>query len=262
MRKHVLEEPPPLSPAALQAVGQALGDAVGPRFEAVIKKLLKKSASERYASASELVQALSEVTDEVTALSSTPESTLRSPATVVVVSSGMSSPEVVLAKTRVDSGEMRLSERKSRRGPILLGMVAIAGALLYWLGISPSGLLQAALAGHAPSVEPIPTALLTAATSVASATTPEVELPSADLTGDMASAATADSASPADSDDNVAAPEDSATTAAPAPSHHGPHVTQGRPATKPIHKANKNSPPPAPKHGGLYIPPPGQWFKN
>jgi eukaryotic-like serine/threonine-protein kinase len=265
MRKHVLEEPPSLSPAALKSVGEA----VGPRFDAVIQKLLKKSAAERYASASELLQALSELTDEAPALSSTPsgtpEGTLRSPATVVVVSSGMSSPEVVLAKTRVDSGELSLSERKSRRGPILLGIVAIAGAILYWLGISPSSLLRDALAGRAPAVEPIPTALLTAATSAtsaASAATPIVELPSSELATDTASAATVDSASPADSDDNVPATDDSATTAASAPSHHGPHVTQGRPGTKPIHKANKNSPPPAPKHGGLYIPPPGQWFKN
>jgi eukaryotic-like serine/threonine-protein kinase len=259
MRKHVLEEPPPLSPAVLESVG--------PRFDPLIQKLLKKSAAERFASATELLQALNELTDE--AAPPTEGSAARSPATVVVVSAGMSSPDIALAKTRGEAFELSPpKKKKSRFGLTLLALAVLSGATLYWLGISPVGLLNDALAGHAPSVAPLPKTLPTSvatsgASSVASTTIPTVETPSAEPPADTASAAAIDSAAPADSEElDSPAPDDSVAVASPAPSHRGPHVTQGRPASKPIHKANKSAPAPAPKHGGLYVPPPSQWFKN
>jgi serine/threonine protein kinase len=259
MRKHVLEEPPHLPPHATTGV-----DA---RFDPVIQKLLRKSASERFANSSELLEALDALGPEG-GLSAAVGSTPSSPPTA-----GPSESTPAETHGASFAGDP-LRPKRSRFGLGLLVAVALFGACLYWLGISPARLVRDVLAGQAPSIAPLPTTVASVPGVDMTAPVPFDSAPQlAPPLDSLPSAAAAESAAPVDSEDNSAplpedsvsvapsAPQDSAAAATPWPPHHGPHIIQGRPASKPMHKPSK-TPAAPPRHSGIYVPPPSQWFKN
>jgi serine/threonine protein kinase len=257
MRKHVLEDPPALKPAILESVG--------PRFDPLIQKLMKKSAGDRVSSAAELLQALADL-DEDPSLALAPAALSTASPTRASAAFAMTSPDGLLAEP---SGMIVPKKNKPRYGLAFLVVVALGVGSLYWLGISPRRLWGDVIAGQAPTALPLPVsaslASASTSTSTSSTTEPVVDTASASAAApsEMASSFPADSTGFNDlpmTDSDDPSPDDSATTAATAPHHSGPHVTQGRPATKPIHKTNKGTA--APRHGGLYVPPPSQWFKN
>jgi serine/threonine protein kinase len=258
MRKHVLEEPPSLPPATTAIAG--------PVFDAVIQKLLKKSAHERYASAPELLQALDELDREP------------SPATAkTAYSTAVVSPPLALALTSPgglvgDEREIAVPKKRRRSGLTLLTLVAFSVGAFYLYGASPTALLRNLLSGGIPGqAAAAPSSLPPAAeppVAASAAPAPFAPAPSVASPPEVASVAASDSTLPsaapsADSDEmDFPSADDSAPVAGSAAPHHlGPHVTQARPGSKPMHKANK-SPPPAPKHNFPSIPPPSQWFKN
>jgi serine/threonine-protein kinase len=265
MRKHVLEDAPSLPPAVLETVD--------PRFNAIIQKLLQKSAQERYASATELGQALNELIPQKS-LDPAP-ATLRSPS-----SSALSSSDTVFAESVKFAEPSGVATRPKKRGSFgvaFLTVIALGGLALYGLGVLSPHQVWANLWGRlapslvAPSLEGAARAFAPSDSSSAEpASSGTASLP---LAPETAPAPAADSSAAADLDDLTAAtsPDDPAASALASSSpanagaagtrRAGPHLVQSRPVSKPIHKTNK-PPPPPPKHTGPLIPPPSQWFKN
>src|SRR5580658_7424221 len=262
MRKQVLEDPPALPPKTM--------DSVGAEYDAVIQKLLKKSAQERYASAPELLQVLDELDRQRSS------GTAKTAYSSVVVGSpaalAQTAPDGLLGEAR----EPAVRRKRPRYGLASLAIVAFGVGALYLYGIPPKTLLRDLWTGDFPgqrgsgpfahgSGEDPAVSATTLATPFPSVPSPSVPSPSSS-SSDLAAASASDSAQPsgADSDETDASPSADASehvTASTAPHHLGPHVTQAHPGSKPMHKANK-SPSPAPKHNFPSIPPPSQWFKN
>jgi serine/threonine protein kinase len=263
MRKQVLEDPPTLPPKTL--------DSVGAEYDAVIQKLLKKSAQERYASAPELLQVLDELDRQRS--SGTAKTAYSSVVGGASAALAQTSPDVLLGEAK----EPAVRRKRPRYGLASLAVVAFGVGALYLYGIPPSALLHdvwtrdflgqrgSDLFARASGTEPVVSA---SAVPTPSSSSPSIPSPSSSPS-DLAAAAASDSAQPSgtaptDSDETNASPsaDDSEhLTSSAAPHHLGPHVTQAHPGSKPMHKANK-SPPPAPKHNFPSIPPPSQWFKN
>jgi serine/threonine-protein kinase len=266
MRKQVLEDPPTLPPKTM--------DSVGAEYDAVIQKLLKKSAQERYASAPELLQVLDELDRQRSS------GTAKTAYSSVVVGS-----PAALAQTSPDGllGEARgpaVRRKRPRYGLASLAIVTFGVGALYLYDIPPKALLRdmwtraflgqrgSDLFAHASGGEPVVSATALPSPSVPSPSA-SIPSPSSSPSSDLAAASASDSAQPsgvppADSDETNASPsadDPEHVTASAAPHHLGPHVTQAHPGSKPMHKANK-SPSPAPKHNFPSIPPPSQWFKN
>jgi serine/threonine protein kinase len=253
MRKQVLEDAPPLPPALLESVGAS--------YDAVIQRLMKKSAQERFSSASELLQALAELEEAPGFVAGMTQPTARISSTREGKASSASFASLhSLAGS--ESSEVTAPRKKPHYGVALLAVVTFGVGGLYWLGLSPRTLFLDLLAGKQPSALPLPAVSPAQIASASAAPIPTESTvdTAAPLTSDIASGASAapvDSAAPAESgDEATVAPDDSATTASTAPRHSGPHVTQPRPASKPIHKKSYT----APKHNGPSIPPFKQWF--
>jgi serine/threonine protein kinase len=248
MRKHVLEDAPPLPPATLESVG--------PSYDAIIQKLMKKSAQERFASASELLQALAELDEAPAFVGAMTQPTAR------IASSPKVSSAFLPSLAGDEPSEITPPRKKPRYGVAFLAVVAFGVGGLYWLGISPRSLFVDLLSGKEPTALPLPTPAPAASAPVASASA-TVEESTVDTAAPLVAdpAAPIDSAAPTDSDEPTAAlaPDESATTATTAPHHSGPHVTQPRPGAKPIHK--KGYTPPK-QHGAFYVPPPKTWFSG
>jgi serine/threonine protein kinase len=251
MRKHVLEDAPSLPTTVLEAVD--------PRFNVILQRLLQKSAQDRYASAAELGQTLS----ELAAPASSPS---------LVASDAELERSVSLAEP---SEVVAIPKKRGSFGRAFLTVVALGAFALYGLGIlSPRqvwgslwGRLAPSVVGPsvaAPSLEAARAAAPSASASAEPASSGSAALP---LPQDMASAAPADSSGDVDeltastSDDPAASAGSASVGAAGAQRHIGPHV-QGRPGAKPIHKVTKPAPPPQKHSSGPFIPPPSQWFKN
>lgn len=259
MRKHVLEDAPPLPAPVLEAVD--------PRFAGIIQRLLQKSAQDRYASATELGQTLGELV--------TPSAAEQVAASHPGRPSGQTSGDALrLASASAVTEPSPIRAVRKKRGSlgwVLLVTIAVGAFALYplrtlpprqvwaslWSRVAPAlaGAVKAPLASASPSAEPAHSA----ATGLSA--------PS-----EAASAAPSDPTTPSELEepDTVASPDDSAALASGSPSgagvpgaprHGGPHV-QVRPASKPIHKTNKPAPTTPQKHAAPFIPPPSQWFKN
>jgi serine/threonine protein kinase len=261
MRKQVLEDAPALPPATLESVGAPC--------DAIIQKLMKKSASDRYASAAELLSVLAEL-EETPGLAASMTMPVGSRPAI----SSASLPSIHGVPGESGEPSDAVPRKKPRYGVALLTMVALGVGGLYWLGLSPRSLFLDMLSGKVPTASPLPappsantanmaTAASAPVASASSASTtaaePSVDTPVA--SDPNATAAPFDSAAPVDSEELtvVPAPEESATTAATAPHHSGPHVTQPHPTSKPIHKKSYTAPR---QHSGFYIPPPSQWLKG
>jgi serine/threonine-protein kinase len=275
MRKHVLEDVPSLPASLLETLD--------PRFNGILQKLLQKSAQDRYASATELGQTLSELV--------APKAGDPAPATLRGTSSSTFVASDDDRRDSVSFAEPREPARvpKKRRsfGIVFLTVVALGAFVVYgwgplsprqlwtslWGRVAPTALAPSIASPAAPSAEGTPKAVASSEPSAAESAPGEpVALP---LPSDSASAAAADSAGPSDVDELTATtpPDDSATSplasGSPAssgapgttPHHGGSHVMQNRPGAKPIHKAYKPSSP-AQKHVTPFIPPSSPWFKN
>ncbi len=253
MRAHVLDAVPALPPAVVEALG--------PRYNPVIQKLLQKSATERYATAAELIDVLDGLSGDPLP-EPTPEAVkVLAPTTVQVEATALpSSPALT------DSSSAFVPVRRRRAfGPLSwLILVACGGAGAYWLLETPAP-VRGNLWDMVSTVGPRTSAAATmdsAAPSALSPASPPTQAAAPEL--DTSSAPQGiDSAGATETDEMSTAADDSASPALPAsagPHHLGPHVTQSRPASKPIHKTNKQPQPPPPRHP--FIPPPSQWFKN
>jgi serine/threonine protein kinase len=260
MRKQVLEDPPTLPPKTM--------DSVGAEYDAVIQKLLKKSAQDRYASAPELLQVLDELDRQRS--SGTAKTAYSSVVDGASAALAQTSPDVLLGEAR----EPVVRRKRPRYGLASLAIVAFGVGALYLYGIPPQAVLHdvwtrdilgqrgSDLFARASGAEPV-----VSASAVPTPSSSFIPSPSSSPS-DLAAASASDSAqpsgtAPADSDETNPSPsaDDSEHVTSSAPHHLGPHVTQAHPGSKPMHKANK-SPPPAPKHNFPSIPPPSQWFKN
>jgi serine/threonine protein kinase len=235
MRAHVLDAVPSLPPTIIEALGT--------RYDDVIQKLLQKSATDRYASAAELLQALDALFEEQPAAA--PSATA---ATRIELDAGPKS------SARFSDLVVEDVPRKRRAfGPLSwLVVLASAGGAIYWLAAAPTSVakdLSNLVDTAAPAVSAsVPTSSAAPSQSAEPQSYDWVEAP-------------ADSSATTETDEMTTAPDDSAPAAASSagPHHLGPHVTQARPAAKPIHKTNRPSQPP-PRHP--LIPPPSQWFKQ
>jgi eukaryotic-like serine/threonine-protein kinase len=248
MRAHVLDAVPSLPPESLAVLGT--------EYDAVIQKLLQKSAAARYASAAELLEALEAlVVGEGEPAAESPALPVQGTAPTALDLEGGPKSAAGLTAARLTGSEAALVPKRRRAfGPLSwLVMVGVAGAGVYWLAFSPAPVTAdlRALVDNAASA--------TASGHAAGSTPASAQAATPGL--DTASAPQAiDSSDPTETDEMTTAPDDSAPVAAASqpPRHGGPHVTQTRPASKPFHKTNKPSPPP--RHSS-FIPPPSQWFK-
>ena len=240
MRKHVLEDPPSLPPSTRKSVG--------PSYDEVIQRLLKKSAQERYASATELLGVLDELDRGAISVSAKAGAS----SAVAHLATATTSPR------GLERGEKKAPKRSRRLGWVFLGLVASVAGALFLGGVPVRGLLvDLWVRGLAVWVERAPLNLSPAEPKGSVAVAP----PEAPPLASAPESALTNAAPPADSEE-APSPEDSASAAASAAPHHlGPHLTQARPSAKPMHKAIKSSPP-APKRSFPSIPPPSQWFKN
>jgi len=282
MRKHVLQNAPPLPPAVAEGVDPRIGD--------VMKKLLEKSPQDRYASAAELEVVVNDLATDL-AHGSPEGARLRSDAAL----------KAVAAAGVVTTGDLPVlagaHARKSRTGLwVLLAVVACGGVGWASLGgRSPFGgkteavapVLAAPLATAEPAANVAPVAPSAAPSSAAATAASAASVAPSAAPSSVASAAPEASASAA-ADDTVVEEIEEVADGGSAPlvaSRPGPHIHRGpshapahagaprhkpqpaplpaalAPATAP-HPAPR--PQPAPKHtgpGGIYVPPPSQWFK-
>jgi serine/threonine protein kinase len=235
MRAHVLDAVPTLPPEVLAAVG--------PGYDAVIQKLLQKSASDRYSSAQELLEALDAIAPGPLVSPLAPSGDGPGSA-IIALTAG---PEPSPAIGTDDTVSVRNPPRRRRAfGPLsFLVILGALGAGAYDLVVSPEragALLQDAVGA-------------TVATPTASPPSQGAAAPALDTTE---APQVLDTPPPTDPDDTAAAPDDPRAPAPAGVSRAGAHFSQSRPAGKPLHKTNKGAPPA--KHP--LIPPPSQWFKN
>ncbi len=143
MRKQVLEEPP--------ALPVNVSESAGPQFDAVLRKLLQKSAQDRYANAAELVAALDDLSGTApVVVASSPSLPYVSEQVRAPVPSRASVPRVPSGVDMARPSSQSWSEpvypagiapKRRSRGLFLLTVVAAAVAGFYYLGLSPQSLL-------------------------------------------------------------------------------------------------------------------------
>jgi serine/threonine-protein kinase len=264
MRKHVLQDAPPLPPA--------VGELRDPRLQEIVTKLLQKSPVDRYAGASELEAALAALA----------ERDAPPPSRVVVASSGRQSVDGALPTVAAPG----LRQKKSTAGLWFVLVVFVGAGGYAWvrqrsghplttgdlprgfsdlvgssdtpsttqaepgLPLAPSA--SAAPAASAISVEPVPSA---EPPRPAASEEPGVPAPSASVSPPESPSAEPEEPEEVEEPTNVAAaPQHAGRTTAP---RHGP-------SHPPAHSGHHKPQKPPPRHtgpGGIYIPPPNQWFK-
>jgi serine/threonine protein kinase len=306
MRKHVLQDAPPLPPS--------VAEVRDPRLQAIITKLLQKSPNERYADAAELGVALDELStvapggsDASSALSPPP----RTRSTVATLPAlGAERPRktrsglwVLLVMVALGVGAFTWLRYRSvavpwavatapwigpvfepsagtarattvpTSAPAASSVATAAGGAASDTARSPGSASPSAAAAAAPA--PIPSA---SAAAPGDSATPA---PSASASGSAsasasgaapASSAGAEDARSADTDEMADEPEEPSKPSGTAPragvaqgpagARHGAHAPAHSGSQR--HKAPPHSNQPPPRHtgpGGIYVPPPSQWFK-